>query len=89
MLYASLRAIHHYAQAPQALSQNSNRSERFSLSFPLEGAGSDSAAPEKTLYDLCESLFAHRARWSMKVLLYSLVRIVSVSQRPSRVLYFL
>jgi hypothetical protein len=55
----------------------------------MEGAGSDSAAPQKTLYDLCELLFAHRARWSMKVLLYTVVRIVTVSQRPSRVLHFL
>jgi hypothetical protein len=55
----------------------------------MEGAGSASAAPEKTLYDLCELLFAHRAHWNMKVLLHTVVRIVSVSQRPSRVLPFL
>ncbi len=36
----------------------------------------------KTLYDLCEMLFASRAHWSLKVLLHPVVRIVTVRPAP-------
>jgi hypothetical protein len=41
------------------------------------------------LYDLCEMLFARRSHWSLKELLHPVVGIVTVRQRPSRVLPFL